>query len=103
MAVSIAVQAQQYSGTITGTVTDAQGAAVPGADVTLTSAATGAVYKTTTSDQGVYSLAQVPVGVYDLLAKKAGFKEYAAKGVEVHTSTTTNLNPKLDIGSVSEV
>ena len=102
MAVSIAVQAQQYSGTI-GTVTDAQGAAVPGADVTLTSAATGAVYKTTTSDQGVYSLAQVPVGVYDLLAKKAGFKEYAAKGVEVHTSTTTNLNPKLDIGSVSEV
>jgi hypothetical protein len=102
LAVPLAMHAQQYSGTITGTATDSSGASVPGADLTATNTGTAATYNATTSDQGVYTFAQLPVGIYEVHVKKASFKEFVAKGVEVHTSTTTELNPKLDVGSASE-
>jgi len=102
LALPLAMQAQQYSGTITGTVTDSSGASVPGAAVTATNTGNGSIYNATTSDQGVYVLAQLPVGTYELRAQKASFKEFIAKDVEVHTSTTTEINPKLNIGSASE-
>ena len=96
------MHAQQYSGTITGTVTDSSGAAVPGATVTATNLGTGEPHNTTTSDQGVYTFAQLPVGTYEVHVKQASFKEFVAKNVEVHTSTTTEISPKLDIGSATE-
>src|SRR5271165_1553665 len=96
LAVPLAMHAQQYSGTITGTVTDSSGASVPGATVTVTNPATGATYNATTSEQGVYVFAQLPVGTYQVEVKKASFKDFIAKNVEVHTSTTTELSPKLD-------
>jgi hypothetical protein len=102
LAVPLALQAQQYSGTITGTVIDSTGASIPGAAVTATNTGTGSSYNATSSDQGVYTFAQLPVGTYEVHVKKAAFKEFVAKGVEVHTSTTTELSPKLDIGSASE-
>ena len=102
LALPLAMHAQQYSGTITGTVTDSTGASVPAATVTATSPSTGASYNTTTSDQGVYVFAQLPVGMYQITIKKASFKEFVAKNVEVHTSTTTELSAKLDVGSASE-
>src|SRR5450631_4570046 len=84
---SVAAYAQQYSGTINGTVTDASGAAVGDAAVTATNRGTAATYNATTSEQGVYTLAQLPVGTYDIAVKKSSFKEFLAKGVEVHTSS----------------
>jgi hypothetical protein len=102
LAISLPMQAQQYSGTITGTVTDSSGAAVSGAAVTATNTGTGSVYNATTSEQGVYTFAQLPVGAYEVHIKQSSFKEFVAKSVEVHTSTTTELNPKLEVGSASE-
>src|SRR5208337_2356760 len=46
--------------------------------------------------------AQLPVGTYQVEVKKASFKDLIAKNVEVHTSTTTELSPKLDIGAATE-
>src|SRR5271165_1806211 len=74
LALPLAMHAQQYSGTITGTVTDSTGASV-----TATSPSTGASYNTTTSDQGVYVFAQLPVGMYQITIKRASFKEFVAK------------------------
>ena len=102
LALPLTMQAQQYSGTITGTVTDTSGASVPGAGVTATNKGNGSVYTATSSDQGVYTFAQLPVGTYDVQVKKASFKDFLAKGVEVHTSTTTEANAKLAVGSASE-
>jgi hypothetical protein len=102
LALPLTMYAQQYSGTITGTVTDASGAAVPGASVTATNKGNGSVYTATTSEQGVYTFAQLPVGTYDVSVKKATFKDFLAKDVEVHTSTTTEANAKLAVGSASE-
>lgn len=94
--------AQQYSGTITGTVTDPSGAAIAGATVTATNTGTNAVYSATTSDQGVYTIAQLPVGTYNVHVKQSSFKEFVSKGAEVHTSTTTEINAKLEMGSVND-
>jgi Carboxypeptidase regulatory-like domain len=99
---SVAAYAQQYSGTINGTVTDASGASVAGAAITVTNTGTAATYNSTTSDQGVFTFAQLPVGTYDVTVKKSSFKEFVAKGVEVHTSTNTEVNAKLDVGSATE-
>ena len=102
LAIPLAAHAQQYSGTITGTVSDPSGAAVPAAAVTATNTGTGSSYKAMTSDAGLYVFAQLPVGTYQLSIKKDSFKEFVAKNVEVHTSTTTDVSPKLDLGAASE-
>ena len=99
---AFAAQAQNYSGSITGTVTDSTGAAIPGASVTVINTATNAVSKGTTSGTGSYSVQQLPVGTYEVHVEQANFKEFVAKNVEVHGSTDTPLNAKLDVGNVSE-
>jgi len=101
-AAPFAAQAQQYSGTITGTVTDPGGAAVAGATVSYRNLGTNASDSTTTSESGVYTFAQLPIGVYDLRVKQAGFKEFISKNVEVHTSTVTEANVQLTVGAVTE-
>src|ERR1700688_4555893 len=84
LAIPFAALAQQYSGTITGTVTDSTGATVAGAAVSARNTGTNATYQTTTSDQGGYSFAQLPVGTYEIQVKQGSFKEFVTRGVEVH-------------------
>jgi hypothetical protein len=98
----IALFAQQYAGSISGTVTDPSGAAVPGAEITVTSVATNATYTTKTSDLGAFSVPNLPVGTYNVSIKAGSFKEYIAKGVEVHTSTVTEVSAQLAMGAATE-
>src|SRR5690349_15363717 len=63
-----------------GTVTDSQGALIPGATVTLTSAGTQQVRTTKTSDSGGYLFSLLPVGAYSISVEQAGFKRYERKG-----------------------
>jgi len=99
---STALFAQNYAGSISGTVTDPSGSAVPGASVTVVNVGTNATYSATTSDLGAFSVQQVPVGTYEVRIKVGNFKEYIAKNVEVHTSTVTEVNAQLAMGSSSE-
>lgn len=103
LAIPFAANAQQYSGTVTGTVTDPSGAAVAGAEVTISSASTGVSSTAMTSDLGVFSFAQLTAGSYEVHVKHASFKEFIAKGVEVHVSTVTEVNAKLELGAASEM
>jgi Carboxypeptidase regulatory-like domain/TonB-dependent Receptor Plug Domain len=103
LAIPSVMLAQQYSGTVTGTVTDPTGGSVAGVTVTATNVGTNATYDAITSDLGVYNFAQLPVGTYDISVKGSGFKESIAKGVEVHTSTVTEANIALQMGAASEV
>jgi hypothetical protein len=97
-----AMYAQQYSGTIAGTVTDPAGAAISGATVTFTNVGTNATDTTTTSDSGSFTFAQVPIGTYDVKIQQAGFKEFLSHSVEVHTSSTSEVNAQLSVGSASD-
>jgi len=103
LAIPFAANAQQYSGSITGTVTDPSGAAVAGATVTVINLGSNARATTTTSDLGAYVFAQLPVGVYEVHVKQASFKEFIAKGAEVHISTPTEVNARLELGAASEM
>src|SRR6202162_3214747 len=98
-----AAYAQNYAGSVRGTVTDPSGAAVPGATVTLRDVGTNATTETTTTDTGGFTFGNVSVGTYEVTVKAGNFKEYVAKDVEVHVSTTTEVNAKLTVGSASEV
>src|ERR1700749_4991610 len=65
--------AQTETGRITGTVTDPSGLVVPGATITLTSTATGAVRLTTSDTVGRYVIANVQPGPYSLKVELSGF------------------------------
>src|SRR5208282_4294606 len=64
----------QSTGTISGTVTDATGSAVPGAKVTVTAPATGLTRSSTTNDGGEFIIPLLGVAVYNVKVDKAGFQ-----------------------------
>ena len=81
LAIPFSLHAQQYSGTITGTVTDPTGAAVPGATVTVINTGTNATVTVKSDGQGNFTATQLPVGAYEVHVKQGNFKEYVETGV----------------------
>jgi hypothetical protein len=102
LAFPLAMHAQTYDGTIVGNVTDGTGASVPGAQITVRNVATNNTFKATSSGHGSYSVAQLPIGIYEVHITAGNFKEFVSTGVEVHVSTTTEVNATLQVGSVNE-
>ena len=92
----------QTLGQITGRVTDASGAAVPAATITLTSIATNASRDTVTTDAGDYTFPSVPPGLYNVKAEHPGFKTSSTNHVEVQVQQTVRLDLTLEVGQVNE-
>ncbi|HWB86438.1 MAG TPA: TonB-dependent receptor, partial [Bryobacteraceae bacterium] len=97
-----AVLAQESRATLTGTVTDPQGAAVPGATITAKLLATNAETKTTTNAAGLYVLPFLDTGTYTITATLAGFKTAVKDGVSLGISERRQLDFVLEVGVVSE-
>ena len=93
---------QALYGSVTGTITDAQGSAVPGASVSLRNEATGLEMGTVTDETGTYTLRNVAGGTYTLKASLQGFKEFVQTGVPVIVGGIARINGKLEIGALSE-
>lgn len=94
--------AQSDRGTIAGSILDSSGAAVAGASITITGADTGNTYKTMSTAEGVYHVADVQTGSYNITVEAPGFKVSQEKGVLVQISTTSALNITLEPGNVKE-
>jgi hypothetical protein len=94
--------AQETGGAISGRVTDASGAAVPGVELVATHAATGTVNRTVSSHEGVYAFPNLPIGVYDLAASRAGFKKAVRKGLELHVSEHLVVAMALEVGDLAQ-
>ncbi len=94
--------AQSTAGTITGIVTDAMGAAVPGASVTLTNVNTGVVTQTTTNESGVYVARSLLAGVYRLEARADGFKIRRVEGLTLQVGQELRSDVSLELGAVTE-
>lgn len=94
--------AQKYNGTITGTVTDPQGAVVSGAQVTIKNQGTGDTRTAVTGANGVYAAPDLSVGTYTVSVKAPNFKEFVAKDVAIDASSTATINAALTIGSGGE-
>src|SRR5215212_8313949 len=82
------VAAQQARGTLRGLITDELGAAIVGANVTLTDA-TGVEKKTTTNGEGVYNFAGLASGKYTVQAVAPGFAPFEKKEVDITTARQT--------------
>ncbi|MBL8236286.1 MAG: TonB-dependent receptor [Bryobacterales bacterium] len=94
--------AQSPTATITGIVRDAQGAAIPGVQVTSTSIATQQKVTYTTNIDGLFSLRQLPIGQYTVEAEKTGFRRYVRSGLVLTTGQNLELDVALEVGAVSE-
>jgi len=90
------------TGALQGTVTDATGAVVPGATVTLTSTTTGQVRTATTGADGVYRFPLLPPGTYNLKFVANGFKGAEATGLNVNVTETPIYDQKLEVGGTTE-
>jgi hypothetical protein len=99
---SVSASAQSDRGSIAGMVLDSSGAAVSGAAVVVRGADTGSVYKTVTTGDGHYRIADVAIGRYDVSVDVPGFKVSVQKGVPVQINTVTALNITLQPGSTAE-
>ena len=99
---SFAAFAQSDRGTITGTVSDPAGAVVASANVDAKNTDTGTVYQAATTSTGNFTLAQLPVGSYELSVTVPGFKKAVRAGVIVNVAGTARQDFALEVGSASE-
>jgi hypothetical protein len=94
--------AQALYGSITGTVTDQSGAAIPGATVTATNTGTGLKVDAVTAADGSYTFRNLLPGVYDLGASLQGFRELKQTGLRVSAGNPVRVELKLEVGTLAE-
>jgi hypothetical protein len=95
--------AQQFSGTVRGTVQDSSGAVVPAADVTIILVATNETQVVTTDGDGVYVAPNLKPGTYRITVAKQGFKSAAVADVKVDVQQSRSVNITLELGQATEV
>src|SRR6266403_398328 len=99
---SSAITAQTFRGTILGTVTDSTGASIAGAAVAVKNVNTGLSRTVTTSDDGTYSVPELPIGTYSVTVEKAGFRQGVVTGIQVEVSSERRADVTLQPGEVSQ-
>ena len=96
------VFAQAQTGEILGVVTDATGASVPGATVTITDTDTGMARTVNTDNQGRYDAADLQIGNYQVEAEMQGFAPQAQKGLVVAIGQKIVTDFKLQVGTIAQ-
>ncbi len=91
----------QTTGSLSGTVTDPQGAVVAGATVTAKNSATGAEATGTTNDNGVFNFPALQPGTYIVTIEGRGFKKLVAPEVKVAVANEAKLTLPLEVGEAS--
>ena len=99
---SATVRAQTATATLKGVVTDNNGAAAPGAVVTLTQASTGAKRTFSVDSSGQFTFTFVEPGGYRLEAQSQGFKRFVQDGIRLEVGQLAELNVSLQPGEISE-
>src|SRR5271170_1097086 len=98
---AVSLSAQTFRGTILGTATDAQGAVVAGAKVTVKNVGTGLERSSETSADGSYTLSELPIGTYSVTVTQAGFQTFVATGVTVDVASERRVDAAMKTGQVS--
>lgn len=99
----LAAMAQAGRGGISGLVTDANGAVVPGATVTAQNQATSVKLSTVTTASGLYSFVSLAPGQYDVTVKAKGFETVVEKKVTVSVDQNRTLNVTIKVGEVNQL
>ncbi len=90
------------TGSIGGTVTDTNGAALPNAKVTV-EGQQGVPITVQTNNDGVYKVENLIPGLYTVTVEQQGFKKQVSQNVTVNVGVTSGVSPKLEVGNISEV
>ena len=98
----LTASAQTFRGTILGTITDSSGGAVAGANVTIVNVDTGLTRNAQTSDDGSYSVPELPIGNYSVTVEKSGFTKFVANGVKVDVAVEHRVDAALKPGNVNQ-
>jgi Carboxypeptidase regulatory-like domain len=94
--------AQVATGRINGRVTDATGAVLEGATVTITNEGTGVAQTVRSGATGDYVFQAVNPGAYTLTADASGFKQFVSQGIQAHIQDNLTIDIKLALGSVGQ-
>jgi Carboxypeptidase regulatory-like domain/TonB dependent receptor len=93
---------QAVSATIVGTVTDASGAAVANAKVTVTEMNTGVSHSMNSNESGNYTLGNAPPGRYQVAVEMTGFKKELKENIDVVVDSTARVDMQLSPGNITE-
>jgi phage-related protein len=100
---SLVTRAQSNTeGGLTGTVTDASGAVLPGISVTATSEATSQALSAQTDSTGRYLLAHLQPGNYDISINAAGFSQFRETAIVVEVGLVTTIDVKMTLASQTQ-
>jgi hypothetical protein len=94
--------AQESRGTILGTVTDPQGAAVPDVTVVVTNVGTNAAKRTASSAAGYYEVPLLDPGNYCVTVESTGFRKFVRSGIVLNVNSRAQIDVRLELGSVAE-
>ena len=94
--------AQTFRGTIQGIVTDPTGAAIAGAGVAVKNVNTGLSRTVTTSEDGTYSVPELPIGTYSVTVEKSGFRQGVVTGLQVEVSSEVRADVTLQPGELAQ-
>jgi hypothetical protein len=100
-AATSAAWAQSGLATVTGIVTDAQGAAVPGVMITATNAATSVPYTGVSNEAGVFTINALPIGAYQVKVELQGFRSVTTN-VALSAGQTARVDARLEVGNLAE-
>ena len=99
---ALSLYAQSPQGTITGTITDAQAARVPGVEVVAKQIGTNLDFRNKSSEDGTYVIPRLPVGQFEVTATAAGFKTFRRTDVVLEVAQRLRLDISLELGQLSE-
>jgi hypothetical protein len=94
--------AQQVSGSITGYVTDASGAVIPGAGVMVTNVKTGVSTERKTESSGLYVFTNLIPGTYTVAVTASGFQRFIRENVVLDVDSTVTVDGQMQIGEMSQ-
>ncbi|MCA1607495.1 MAG: carboxypeptidase-like regulatory domain-containing protein, partial [Acidobacteria bacterium] len=94
--------AQTFTATLTGAVTDPNGAVVPNVQVVATNQGTKLEYTAQTSESGVYTIPFLPIGNYVISVESTGFKKLLSNEIKLEVNQTARVDFTLEVGEVSQ-
>jgi hypothetical protein len=94
--------AQIGQGRLTGSVTDAQGAVLPGVTVTVTSPSLIGTRTAISEPDGSFIIVSLPSGAYKVTYDLQGFKQVVREGVQVVLGQTISVDAQMQIGGLTE-
>jgi hypothetical protein len=98
----VTVMGQATRGSLSGLISDQNGAAVSGAKIAAKHIGTNEEFQATTDAQGAFVFASIPLGQYSVTIEASGFKRLEAQGIAVEVGAPAKLNVAMEIGAVSE-